>query len=79
MWSIKVAILTAGSLCLVRLSDPSLAQSFRLGPDRVEVRPAPEVLPPELHPRVRDELRDRMFERQACEDGNTHACVRLGS
>jgi hypothetical protein len=50
MWSIKVAILTVGSLWLVGLSDPSLAQSLRLGPDRVEVRPAPEVLPPDVHP-----------------------------
>jgi hypothetical protein len=80
MWSMKVAILTAGSLWLVGLTDQSFGQSLRLGPDGVEVRPAPEGLPPRRPPpRVRDELRDRMFElREACEDGNTRACVRLG-
>jgi hypothetical protein len=63
MWSMKVAILTAGSLWLVGLTDQSFGHSLRLGPDGVEVRPAPEGLPPRRPPpRVRDELRDRMFE-----------------
>jgi hypothetical protein len=34
MWFIKVAFLAAGPLWLVRLTDQSLVQSIRLGPDR---------------------------------------------
>jgi len=73
MWSIKIAFLAAASLWLVGLIDQSLAQSIRPGPDGVEVRPAPEVVPPPRRgppPEIRDELRDRMFQlREACEDG----------
>ena len=65
------------------LTDQSLAQSIRLGPDGVEVRPAPEVVVPPPRrgppPGVRDELRDRMLQlREACEDGDRRSCVRLG-
>jgi hypothetical protein len=67
----------------------SAAQSIRLGPGGVEIRPAPEVevVPEEAPPprRIvrpappRDELRSRMFQlREACEDGDRRACVRFG-
>jgi hypothetical protein len=64
------------------------AQSIRLGPGGVEIRPAPEVevmpepAPPPrrvVRPAPRDELRARVFElRGACEDGDRRACVRFG-
>jgi hypothetical protein len=42
--------------------------------------PPPVVARPAVRPVARgDELRDRMLSlREACEDGDTHACVRLG-
>ena len=62
MWSIKIAFLAAASLWLVGLIDQSLAQSIRLGPDGVEVRPAPEVLvpPPPRSSSRRAGLKQRM-------------------
>jgi hypothetical protein len=49
------------------------AQSLRIGPGGVEVRPGPERAAP------RDEIRERMLGlRVACEDGDRRACVRLG-
>jgi hypothetical protein len=67
----------------------SFAQSIRLGPGGVEIRPAPEVeVVPDPEPRrrvvprpaaPRDELRARMLElREACEDGDRRACIRFG-
>jgi hypothetical protein len=67
--------LIASAMLLLGASGPSLAQSIRLGPNGVEINPSPE----RRAPAARDELRDRMFElREACEDGDKRACVRLG-
>ena len=72
------------ALMLMGQSEQSFAQSIRLGPGGVEINPAPELAPPPRRappPRgvVRDELRERMSEyREACEDGDRRACVRLG-
>ena len=66
----------AASIFLLGVSDPSLAQSIRLGPGGVEIRPGPE---PERRPPPRDELRERLLGlRIACEDGDRRACVRFG-
>jgi hypothetical protein len=55
------------------LSSQSFAQSLRFGPQGVEITPGPERAAP------RDEIRERMLRlRMACEDGDRHACVRLG-
>jgi len=82
---------TALLIAVPAATHESAAQSIRLGPGGVEIRPAPEVevVPePERGPpprRIvrpappRDELRARMFElREACEDGDKRACVRFG-
>jgi len=64
------------SILLIGMSGQIFAQSIRLGPGGVEIRPGPEPPPP---PPPRDELRDRMRGlRIACEDGDRRACVRLG-
>ena len=74
MRSMHLALI-APALLLLAMSDHSLAQTIRLGPGGVEIetgRPSPPPPP-------RDELRARMFElREACEDGDRRACVRLG-
>jgi hypothetical protein len=63
----------------IGLSAPSYAQSIRLGPGGVEVRPREDRRPPVVVPPRRDELRDRMLElRQACEEDDKRSCVRLG-
>jgi hypothetical protein len=63
----------AASILLMALSGQLFAQSLRIGPGGVEIRPGPERSPP------RDELRERMLGlRVACEDGDRRACVRLG-
>jgi hypothetical protein len=80
---------TALLIAVPAATQESSAQSIRLGPGGVEIRPAPEVevVPEEREPprRVvrpappRDELRSRMFQlREACEDGDRRACVRFG-
>jgi hypothetical protein len=73
----QLALITA-SILLLGLSGQSLAQSIRLGPGGVDIRPEE----PERRyapPPPRDELQSRMFRlREACEDGDTRACVRLG-
>ena len=76
MRSIQLAIVVF-SILILCLSQ-SFAQSIRLGPDGVEVRPrGPDLRP--APPARRDELRDRMLElRGACEDGDKRSCVRLG-
>ena len=62
----------AGSILLMG-SNGVFAQSLRIGPGGVEVRPGPERPPP------RDEIRERMLGlRVACDDGDRRACVRLG-
>jgi hypothetical protein len=67
--------LIAPALLLLAMSDHSLAQTIRLGPGGVEI----ETGRPPPPPPPRDELRARMFElREACEDGDRRACVRLG-
>ena len=71
----KALALIAPALLLLGLSDHLLAQTIRLGPGGVEI----ETRPPPPPPPPRDELRARMFElREACEDGDKRACVRLG-
>lgn len=76
MRSMALALI-APALLLLALSDHSLAQTIRLGPGGIEVE-TPERRPPPPPP-PRDELRARMFElREACEDGDKRACVRLG-
>jgi hypothetical protein len=61
------------SILLMGLSGQLFAQSVRIGPGGVELRPGPERPPP------RDEIRERMLGlRVACEDGDRRACVRLG-
>jgi hypothetical protein len=73
--SIELALVA--SIVLLGSSAHSLAQSIRFGPGGVEVRPEPEPSPPARV--VRDELRERMFRlREACEDDDRRACVRLG-
>ena len=63
----------AASLLLVGFGGQLFAQSVRIGPGGVEIRPGPE------RPAPRDELRERMLGlRIACEDGDRRACVRLG-
>jgi uncharacterized protein (DUF58 family) len=63
----------AASILFVGLSHQSSAQSLRFGPGGVEIIPGQE------RPAPRDEIRDRMLGlRAACEDGDRHACVRLG-
>jgi hypothetical protein len=80
---------TALLIAVPAATQEATAQSIRLGPGGVEIRPAPEVevVPEEREPprRVvrpappRDELRSRMFQlREACEDGDRRACVRFG-
>jgi hypothetical protein len=65
-------------MLLFAMSEHSLAQTIRLGPGGVEIDTAPERRAPPPAP-PRDELRARMFElREACEDGDRRACVRLG-
>jgi len=76
--SIQLAVI-ASSILMLGLSPQTFAQSVRLGPDGVEIRPprGPDRRPP-VAPR-RDELRERMLElRQACEEDDKRACVRLG-
>ena len=93
MRSIYTAFIVPAAL-LIGLSGQSLAQSLRFGPDGVEIIPRHEPPPPppvvreEFIPRaerfapppgVRDAVRVQMFElREACEDGDRRACVRLG-
>jgi uncharacterized protein YcfJ len=51
-----------------------VAPEYCAAADPVEVTP-----PPPRARIVRDELRDRLLElREGCEDGDRHACVRLG-
>ena len=67
------------SALLVGMGAPSYAQSIRLGPDGLEVRPprGPERRPVAVPPR--DELRERMLQlRQGCEEEDKRSCVRLG-
>jgi hypothetical protein len=74
MRSMHLALI-APALLLLAMSDHSLAQTIRLGPGGVEI----ETGRPPPPPPPRDELRARMFElREACEDGDRRACVRLG-
>ena len=61
------------------LSGQASAQSVRIGPGGVEVRPAEPPRRVVPAPVVRDELRERMLAlRIACEDGDRRACVRMG-
>jgi hypothetical protein len=77
MRSLKLAIIA--SSILVGLCAQSFAQSLRLGPDGLEVRPPRQDRRPVVVPPRRDEMRDRMLElRQACEEDDKRACVRLG-
>jgi hypothetical protein len=63
----------AASLLLIGWGGPSSAQSVRIGPGGVEVRPGPE------HHYARDELSERMLGlRAACDAGDRRACVRMG-
>lgn len=72
-----VAALSFGALGAGILT-PANAQSFRVGPGGVEVNTAPPP-PPRREEGARDELRERMFRlREACEEGDRRACVRLG-
>jgi hypothetical protein len=74
----RFAVLLSVSILPMALSQPSSAQSLRIGPGGVEVRPERERRGPPP-PLVRDELRDRMLTlREACEDGDRRACVRMG-
>ena len=75
-----------GSILLLGLTSHSIAQ-IRIGPGGVEVGQREDERPREVErprefdrrPPPRDELRDRMFQlREACEDGDKRACVRLG-
>jgi hypothetical protein len=62
----------AASILLTALSGQLFAQSVRIGPGGVEIRPGPGPAP-------RDELSERMLGlRVACQDGDRRACVRLG-
>src|SRR3954447_4526313 len=68
---------------LLLLGNETNAQSIRLGPGGVEITPRREVEPPpppaRALPAPRDELRERMLGlRDACEDGDRRACIRLG-
>jgi hypothetical protein len=66
----------AASILLMGLSGQLFAQSLRIGPGGVEIRPTEPPPPP---PRPRDELREQMLGlRVACDDGDRRACVRLG-
>jgi hypothetical protein len=59
----------AASILLMELSGQLFAQSVRIGPGGVEIRPGGP----------RDELSERMLGlRVACQDGDRRACVRLG-
>ena len=83
MRSIQLAAVASISLLAMGWSAQSVAQNIRLGPGGVEINPRREAPPPPLRreaaPPPRDELRERMFEaREACEDGDRRACVRLG-
>ena len=78
--------LIGGSILLLGLTSHSIAQ-IRVGPGGVEIGPREDERPREVErprefdrrPPPRDELRDRMFRlREACEDGDKRACVRLG-
>ena len=73
----QLALITA-SILLLGLSGQSVAQSVHFGPGGVEIRPEePEQRYAPSPPR--DELQGRMFRlREACEDGDRRACVRLG-
>jgi hypothetical protein len=63
----------AASVLSVGLSGQTFAQSVRIGPGGVEVRPGVE------RPARRDEIRERMLGlRVACDEGDRRACVRLG-
>jgi hypothetical protein len=76
MRSMQLALI-APAVLLLAMSGHALAQTIRLGPGGVEIE-APERRAPPPPPQ-RDELRARMFElREACEDGDKRACVRLG-
>jgi hypothetical protein len=72
----RLLLVLAVSILLIGMSGQIFAQSIRLGPGGVEIRPGPEPPPP---PPPRDELRERMRRlRMACEDGDRRACVRFG-
>jgi len=79
----QLALITA-SILLLGSSGQSLAQSIHFGPGGVEIRseePEPRSVPEPRYvaPPPRDELQSRMFRlREACEDGDRRACVRLG-
>jgi hypothetical protein len=92
MRSIPAAVIMSTTL-LLSFTAPSFAQTIRLGPGGVEIAPAEPPPPPPVYreeiprgerrfappPGVRDPLRVQMFQfRQACEDGDRRACVRLG-
>jgi hypothetical protein len=65
--TVTASVLSLGS------SGLSCAQSVRIGPGGVEVRPGGERTV------RRDEIRERMLGlRVACNDGDRRACVRLG-
>jgi hypothetical protein len=66
----RLRLALAASILLMGLSGQLFAQSVRIGPGGVEIRPGG---PP------RDELSERMLGlRVACQDGDRRACVRLG-
>lgn len=68
----QLGLTLAVSILLMGAVGPSLAQSVRIGPGGVEIRPG-ERPPP------RDEISDRMLElRVACDRGDRRACVRMG-
>jgi hypothetical protein len=80
---VKFTAVASVSLLILGWSVPSSAQNIRLGPGGVEINPRREPPPPPpplaRGAPPRDEVRARMFEaREACEDGDRRACVRLG-
>jgi hypothetical protein len=81
MRSIGFAFMVSALFVGMGSPTPSYAQSIRLGPDGVEVRPprGPDRRPVVVQPPPRDELRERMLQlRQACEEEDKRSCVRLG-
>jgi hypothetical protein len=69
----RLYLVVAAAMLLIGSSGQSPAQSVRIGPGGVEVRPAPE------RHYVRDEISERMLGlRVACDAGDRRACVRLG-
>ena len=69
-----VHLTLAASILLMVLGGQLFAQSLRIGPGGVEIRPGPERHAP------RDELRERMLGLRVAGGGTAtgRACVRLG-